>query len=56
MRTAPIVVSYDNTDNLDVLVTFNTGSFANPTTYSTGSYPKSVAVGDFNNDKRLDIV
>ena len=37
---------------------YGNGTFFNVITYSTGtnSYPVSVAVGDFNNDNRLDIV
>jgi len=38
------------------LVAYDIGSFANQIIYSTGSYPLSIAVGDFNNDIRLDIV
>ena len=55
-RRSEIVVAYDDSDNVDILVAYNTGSFTNQMTYSTGSYPCSVAVGDFNNDTRLDIV
>ncbi|CAF1482548.1 unnamed protein product [Rotaria sordida] len=58
-----IVVGYDSRDTLSVLSSYNPGSFQNQMKYSTGSRkrsdsPKSrsVAVGDFNNDTRLDIV
>ena len=51
-----IVVIYDGSDKVDVLVVYNNGPFTNQMTYSTGSYPQSVAVGDFNNDTRMDIV
>ena len=46
------------TCNVGVLLGCGNGTFANQTTYSTGdgSNPRSVAVGDFNNDTRLDIV
>ena len=45
-----------DSNNVSVLLGYGNGSFANQMTYSTGSYPYSVAVGDFNNDTRLDIV
>ncbi|CAF3807921.1 unnamed protein product, partial [Rotaria sp. Silwood1] len=56
MRTALIVVAYDTTDHVDVLVARNIGSFSHRMTYATGNWPNSVAVGDFNNDNLLDIV
>ncbi|CAF3458007.1 unnamed protein product [Rotaria socialis] len=56
MRTNLIVVAYENSDNVDLLVTYNNVSFENQMTFSTGSYPQSVAVGDFNNDTQPDIV
>ncbi|CAF1650753.1 unnamed protein product, partial [Rotaria magnacalcarata] len=51
-----IVVAYDDSDNVDLLVAYNNVSFENQMTFSTGNFPQSVAVGDFNNDTRLDIV
>ena len=42
--------------DVSVLLGYGNGSFQNQTTYSAGSGPRSVAVGDFNNDTRLDIV
>ncbi|CAF4398460.1 unnamed protein product, partial [Rotaria socialis] len=56
MRTNLIVVAYENSDNVDLLVTYSNVSFENQMTFSTGSLPQPVAVGDFNNDIRLDIV
>ncbi len=41
---------------MNILVAYNTGTFANQMTYETGNHPFSVAVGDFNKDTRLDIV
>jgi hypothetical protein len=53
-----ITVANSGTENVGVLFGFGNGSFASQTTYSTGvgSIPQSVTVGDFNNDKKLDIV
>ena len=34
----------------------NDGTFSSRSAYPTGSKPQSVAVGDFNNDGRLDLV
>ena len=53
-----IVVANSGTNNVGVLLGYGNGSFAAIITYSTGdgSYPIAVAVGDFNNDDRLDIV
>ncbi|CAF4645128.1 unnamed protein product, partial [Rotaria socialis] len=56
MRTNLIVVAYDDSDNVDLLVAYNNVSFENQMTFSTGHFPQSAAVGDFNNDTRLDIV
>ncbi len=52
-----IVVANNGTDNVMVLFGSDYGTFVSQTTYSTGysSYPCWVAVGDFNNDSRLDI-
>jgi hypothetical protein len=41
---------------VSVLLGYGNGSFAAQITNSTGSWPCSVAVGDFNNDTRLDLV
>ncbi|CAF1344331.1 unnamed protein product [Rotaria sordida] len=53
-----IVVANYGTNNLGILIGYNNGSFATMTTYSTGfqSNPFYVAVGDFNNDNRTDII
>ncbi|CAF5107459.1 unnamed protein product, partial [Rotaria sp. Silwood1] len=55
-RRSDIVVAYDNTENVDIFITYDIGFFTNATTYPTGSQPQSVVVGDFNNDTILDIV
>ena len=53
-----VVVANNGTDNVMVLFGSGYGTFVSQTTYSTGngSHPCWVAVGDFNNDSRLDIV
>jgi hypothetical protein len=53
-----IVVATYGTNNVCILPGYGNGSFAAIITYSTGnaSSPKDVAVGDINNDDRLDIV
>ena len=57
-----IVVVSGNTANMSVLLGYGNGSFTNQLLYSTGPFlyqwsgDTSVAVGDFNNDTRLDIV
>ncbi|CAF4071922.1 unnamed protein product, partial [Rotaria sordida] len=43
-------------NDVSVCLGHGNGSFASETRYSVGSYPLSVAVGDFNNDAHLDIV
>ncbi|CAF0935944.1 unnamed protein product [Rotaria sordida] len=46
------------THNIGIFLGYDNISFANETTYSTRPYlyPCSMAVGDFNNDTRMDIV
>ncbi|CAF0988346.1 unnamed protein product [Adineta ricciae] len=53
-----IVIANYGSDNVAVLIQFNTGNFGKPALYSTGpgSDPHGFAVGDFNNDSRLDLV
>ena len=41
---------------LSILLGEGDGSFNQETPFSAGLYPRSVAVGDLNNDSRLDIV
>jgi hypothetical protein len=45
-----------NTHELDVLLGNGDGSFKPPMAYMTGFNPTGVAVGDFNNDGRMDVL
>ncbi|CAF2715852.1 unnamed protein product [Rotaria sp. Silwood2] len=53
-----IVVTYWGNGYVAVLTEYNAAKFVNQTAYLTGSapHPYSLAVGDFNNDNRSDIV
>ena len=52
-----IVVANYATDNIAVFLGYGNGTFASSQLYPTGSHssPYMVAVGDFNNDSKLDI-
>ena len=52
-----ILVVCSNADHFSVLLGSGNGSFALPTKYSTGndSSPRSIAIGDFDNDAQVDI-
>jgi hypothetical protein len=43
-------------DNVSVLLGNGDGTFQAAVNYNTGSFPKAVAVGDFNGDGKLDLV
>jgi hypothetical protein len=53
-----IVVTNSETDNITIFLGYGNGAFAVGMTYSTGarSRPYTVAIADFNNDNRSDIV
>ncbi|CAF4606681.1 unnamed protein product [Rotaria socialis] len=53
-----IITANYGSDSIGILLGQDRGTFSNVKTYSTGhgSKPWSVAVGDFNNDSRLDVV
>jgi hypothetical protein len=53
-----IVVANSGTNNVGIFLGYGNGSFATMITSSTGvgSTPRSLAVADFNNDNRTDIV
>ncbi|CAF0742600.1 unnamed protein product [Adineta steineri] len=53
-----IIVANSATESIGILYGYGNGSFANVEIFATGSgtIPQSIVVGDFNNDKKLDIV
>ena len=51
-----IVVAYDNSSNIDILIVYDPGNFTDQMIYSIGSKVVSSAIGDFNQDAILDIV
>ncbi|CAF4146497.1 unnamed protein product, partial [Adineta steineri] len=53
-----IVVANYGTNNIGIFLGYGNGTFSTQITYSTGdnSQPNAVTIGDFNNDKQLDIV
>jgi hypothetical protein len=53
-----IVFATCESDNIGIILGYGNGSFGYQTMYSTGpgSYPCSIAVGYFDNDKKLDII
>ncbi|CAF0928480.1 unnamed protein product [Rotaria sordida] len=53
-----IVIVHEDTSSIGVMLGYGDSTFGALRTYSTGfdSDPNSVAIGDFNNDKLLDIV
>ena len=53
-----IVVANNGNNNMGVLLGCVNGTFFSQLTYSTGdsSEPFDLAIGDFNNDSRLDVV
>jgi hypothetical protein len=57
-RILDIVIANNGNGNIGIFLGTGNGTFAGQKTYFMGdySYPISVAVGDFNNDNRLDIV
>ncbi|CAF5152200.1 unnamed protein product, partial [Rotaria sp. Silwood1] len=53
-----IGVTYLSLQNIQIFLGYGNFSFVNQATYTTSLYasPSSMAVGDFNNDSRLDVV
>ncbi|CAF2133790.1 unnamed protein product, partial [Rotaria magnacalcarata] len=51
-----IIVTYDASDNVNILVSSKNVVLSNKTKLSAGSQSQSIAIGDFNSDSRLDIV
>jgi hypothetical protein len=56
-RRVDLAVNYYNQDSIGIMLQLKNEPFASSALFSTGnqSKPKSVAVGDFNNDDHLDI-
>ncbi len=52
-----VVVGYGNADMVQTLLGAGDGTFGAPTSYPTGTggYPSGIALGDFNNDGKLDV-
>ena len=53
-----IAITHYGNNKLGILLGCINGTFFNQLTYSTGdsSHPFHLAIGDFNNDRRLDII
>lgn len=53
-----LIVPNSGTDNVGIFIGKGKGKFEKMKTYSTGngSYPVEIAVGDLNNDKKLDFI
>ncbi len=50
------LITANGTNGVSVLLNNGTGSFSFPTNYATGlNLPSAIAVGDFNNDTKLDV-
>jgi VCBS repeat-containing protein len=50
-----LAVANQFSDNVSVLLSDGDGSFTGPTNYATGSFPTSVAVGNFNSGQDPDL-
>ena len=50
-----IVVAYENTDYIDILIVYDPGNFTDQITYSTEFYFDTAVIGDFNEDQIFDI-
>jgi hypothetical protein len=50
-----IVVAYNDTDDVNILVSYDIGVLILQNTYSISGRPCSIVAGDFNNDTYLDI-
>lgn len=56
-HTADIIFTNNGTNSIGVLLGFGNGTFDDMESFSTdyGSFPFLICVGDFNNDKKLDV-
>ena len=50
-----LAVTIPLSNNVSILLGTGTGSFGTATNFAVGSFPISVAVGDFNGDTILDL-
>ena len=55
-QRSEIVVAYEDSHDIDILVLYDMGIFINETSYSTGVFPRSLTFADLNNDSQLDII
>ena len=51
-----VILVYDNSDDIDILIVYDPGNFTDQIVYSTDFDPDTVVIGDFNEDQILDIV
>ena len=51
-----LIVVYENSDDIDIYVAYDTGNFTTHTIYPTSIAVEFIAVGDFNNDTFPDVV
>ena len=56
LQKQDIVVANDVDDSVSILLGDGTGGFDNLGNFMVGDSPSSVAIGDFNNDGRPDLV
>ena len=54
-QRSDIVIAYNDADNVDMLISYDTGILIPQEKYSTGQGPNDIASGDFNNDTYQDI-
>ena len=55
-QQSEILIAYDNRDNIDIIVAYDSGNLTDPIHYPTHKEPRAIVVADFNNDTILDIL